>query len=176
MDQELKIYKQLTPNIYCGNVPDGIVHANIIINLGASLRDGSGKPYSKCMQISVPNVELLDSELKKVITKLNEYSAFITSAGNVNIYIHSVDNIQGLLLMVGYHMVKIGAWNVENVIEKLDTLLFTDDDHSWERLNMADMSRALEAGDLPKYATYVKEAPRRIFTSNSFKKILMSVK
>lgn len=176
MDSKLKIYKQLTTNISCGNTTDGMPHAVVIVNIGSPLCDDSGKPYPKSVQISVPGVELLDSELKKIITKLSEYSNLISSAGNVNIYLHTTDNIQGLLLMVGYHMVKTGVWTADSVVENLDTLLFTTEDHQWERLHSANMARALEDGNLPLYTQYLTEAPKRLFTSNSFKKILMSIK
>lgn len=171
----MEFYKQLTPTMWFGNTKEGIVHANVIINMGIPLRDDSGKPYAKCMQVAVPDVELLDSEMQKIIKRLNDISSFITTVNKPNIYLHSESNIQGLLLLAGYHMIKIGAWTTSNVVENLDTINFTDSDREWERNNMADMSRALEKGDLDTYNKLSKAAPKRIFTSNSFRKILVSV-
>lgn len=172
---KMEFYKQLTPTLWFGNAPQGIVHANVIINIGIPLKDGNGKPYSKCIQVAVPDIELLDSEMQKIIKRLNDISAFITTLGKNNVYIHSSSNIQGLLLLAGYHMVKTGVWNTANVVEKLDTINFSSEDHDWEKNNCADLARALEKGDLTTYSELSKAAPKRIFTSNSFRKILISI-
>ncbi len=111
-----------------------------VINLtGKQLRDVRGKPitlpgYIHVFDFMLPSQELLDAEIPKTYNKLDAIMNVIRSlrVDGRNVLIQCNDGRNKSMLVVGYYLIVDHEQQHSDVISKLETLYFTDQQKSLE--------------------------------------------
>lgn len=168
--QEVQFFRQVNDKFFISTSTDGFDKAHVVVAVGIVAKSDK---IPKMIQFGLPNTELVDAEIPKVVMlciSIVTEIIKIQSTGKT-VLVYSGDNPQGALLLAGFYKRKLGE-SPESVVKWLNTLNYTDADYAWERTYNNAMVKAYETKDMITYKKLSSETPKGVFRFTSFMKCL----
>lgn len=141
--------------------------------------DKGVKSQEDIWQFVVPDTELLDNEVPKILTKLESISNTISELreNGRSVFIQCADGKNKSLLVAGYYLIKRGGMDPVRVVDLLIGLYFTPaqrDEEVADKLRLERVQREEQVAPLSEDDMKRQEArhARRALTNRSFQKIL----
>jgi len=168
--QEVKFFKQINDKFIISTSTDSFDKAHIVVAVGIVAKSDK---IPKMIHFGIPNTELVDAEIPKVVMLCNSIVTEIIKIQSTGktVLIYSGDNPQGALLLAGFYKRKLGE-SPESIVKWLNTMNYTEADHAWERTYNNVMVKAYENKDTETYKKLQEEMPKGIFRFSSFVKAL----
>ncbi len=168
--QEVQFSRQVDDKLIVSTSTADFVKAHIVVAVGIVAKVDK---VPKMIHFGIPNTELLDEEMPKIVALCNSIVSEILKIQGMGkkVLIYAGDNPQGALLLVGFYKKKLGESSASTV-KWLNTMNYTAEDHAWEKKYNNVMVKAHADGDMDAYLLLDSERPKGIFRFASFAKCL----